>query len=303
MMYKVALWGIGEGYNIFTSLRGHDLVEVVALTDNETRSITSIDGIPVICPKDLIEYSYDYLIVSVMNDRIYKEIVKEAEEMGIDRSIILPLRIFQIPFFNFEDYIKIKESNISILSDYCFAGFLYHKFGMKFTSPTINMYANNENFYRFISDLDKYMNTPMVEVENAIDQPYLGCFAYPRGRIDDVEWEFNHDPLYETAAARWKKGVERFNWDNYIVVMSIRSDQMARQFNELPIEHKMGFYWKDLGLDSVICMPEWKTPSIRQKYGFDFARLANRVADEAGGIRTVNWMKALLHEDGYSRVK
>ena len=100
-----------------------------------------------------------------------------------------------------------------------------------------------------------------------------------------------------------KKGVERFNWDNYIVVMSIRSDQMARQFNELPIEHKMGFYWKDLGLDSVICMPEWKTPSIRQKYGFDFARLANRVADEAGGIRTVNWMKALLHEDGYSRVK
>lgn len=33
-MYKVALWGIGEGYNFFTSLHGHDMVEVVALVDS-----------------------------------------------------------------------------------------------------------------------------------------------------------------------------------------------------------------------------------------------------------------------------
>lgn len=97
--------------------------------------------------------------------------------------------------------------------------------------------------------------------------------------------------------------MERFNWDNYIVIMAIRSGQMARRFSEMPIEHKMRFYWKGLELDSVIYMPEWKNPSIRGKYGYDLARLVDSAADEAGGIRTINWMKALLHNDSYSRVK
>lgn len=304
-MYRVVLWGAGDGYNLFTQLHGHNQVNVVAVADKNPGCMKFIDGIPVIVPERINEYEYDYLVVSVMDDRIYKEIIKEAEGMGIKRENILSLRIFQIPFFDFEKYIKIKNSNISILSDYCFAGYLYHKFDLKFLSPTINMFTDNENYYRFISNLKKYMYAPMKEVQEKeiMEKPYEGLYFYPRGIIEDVEWQFNHDVVYSTAAERWKRGIERFNWDNYIVIMTIHSEEMAIKFDQLPIEHKIGFYWKDLGLESVICMPEWNDASYRAKFGYLFSGLVNKAATETRGIRAVNWMKALLHEEDYSRVK
>ena len=78
----------------------------------------------------LSEIVYDYLIICA-EGRNEDDILSEALHLGIDRDVILPLRIFRIPFFDFDRYIQIKKSNISILSDYCFAGFLYHKFGLK----------------------------------------------------------------------------------------------------------------------------------------------------------------------------
>lgn len=303
-MYKIALWGIGEGYNLFTQLQGHEKVNVVVIVDNKTNGVRTIDNIPVIAPAKLVEseYLYDYLVVSVIDDGVYKIIVNQAEKMGIPREIILPLRIFQIPFFNFEDYIKIKKSNISIISDYCFAGFLYHKFGMRFTSPTINMFIDNDCYFQFISNLDYYMKKPMVEVKNPVDETYKGIYAFQRGRIEDIEFMFNHDETFSNAAARWQRGVKRFNWDNYIVTMTIRSDKMAQKFNDLPIKHKIGFYWKDLGLDSVVYTPEWNEVSIRAKFNYDFAGLVNRAADDTCGFRYINWMKALLHQEGFKRV-
>ena len=32
-MYRVVLWGLGEGYNSFVTLRGYEGVEIVAIVD------------------------------------------------------------------------------------------------------------------------------------------------------------------------------------------------------------------------------------------------------------------------------
>lgn len=280
-------------------------VQVVVIVDRLADIYNNIDGIPVISSKDLAErdLQYDYLVVTVNDEKIYKEIIDEAISIGIDREIILPLRIFKIPFFTFEEYVEIKKSNISIVSDFCLGGFLYHKFGLKFLSPTINMFTDNENYYRFISNIRENMYKPLVKVENCVEDEYAGLYAYPRGRVGDAEWVFNHYVDFEAAEQRWKKGVERFNWDNYLVIMTIRSDEMAYKFDSLPIENKMGFYWKDLGLESVVYMPEWKSTEIRAKFGYNFSVLANRAATETTGIRSINWMKALLHKDGFRRIE
>lgn len=305
-MYKVVLWGLGDGYNYFTYLRGHEMVEVVAVTDKQGFVYKKVDGIDVIKPEDLVgekTAEFDYLIVTVDDDRIYKEIVAEATSIGISREKIVPLRIFKIPFFDFEKYVQIKNSNISVVSDNCFAGYLYHKFGMKFLTPTINMFAGNDDYYKFISNLKLNMAKPMVEVENVVEDVYAGMFSYPRGKVGECEWQFNHDIVYDTAAERWNRGVKRFNWDNYLVTMAIRSDEMAYKFEELAIEHKIGFYWKDLGLKSVVYMPEWNNPKVRAKQFYNFSTFVNRAADEALGIRSVNWMKVLLHEENYRRIE
>ncbi len=303
-MYNVILWGLGVGYNIFTSCHGHSKVNVVGVTDSQGLHYKSFDGKPVLPLKDVFKkvIKYDYLIITVMDNKTYKEIVTEAVSNGVDRDIVLPLRIFQIPFFDFEEYIKIKQSNISILSDYCFAGLLYHNFGLRFNSPTINMYTENDNYIKFLSDVERYMKLPMEEVENIVDEPYLGTYALPRGRVGDVEWKFNHDITFDTAAERWSRGIGRFNSHNFIAVMTIRSEEMAYRFNELPIKYKMGFYWKELGLDSVVCLPQWENEKFRAKFGYNFSELVNAVAYENAGIRAIDWMKALQHKEGYVRV-
>lgn len=302
-MYKVVLWGCGNGYNTFVSHRGYEQVEAVGITDSDISCYKVIDGIPAVSKNEVFEakIKYDYIIVTVDEDRIYKEIVSEIVSNGISRDIILPSRIFKIPFFNFEDYIIIRNSNVSILSDYCSAGYLYHKFGLKLTSPTINMWADNENYIRFLSDIKGHMELPMEKVDNIIDEPYKGLYSFYRGRLGDCEWNFNHDVIFDTAVERWEKGVDRFNFDNYIAIMTIRTDEMAYKFNALPIKNKIGFYWKQLDLESVICLPQWDSEKVRARHSYNFAGLVNRVADEDGN-RAINWMKALQHKNDFSRV-
>lgn len=41
-MYKVALWGAGDGYNLFTSLHGLSMVEVVAMADSRLGGTTKV---------------------------------------------------------------------------------------------------------------------------------------------------------------------------------------------------------------------------------------------------------------------
>lgn len=302
-MYRVALWGIGKGYDLFTSLHGHEMVEVVAIADRRSAYYEKVDGIPVINPNELADIEIDYLIVTIIDECICEKVICEAIQIGIKREHILPVRIFQIPFFNFEEYIIIKNSNISILSDYCLGGWLYHTFGFQFTSPTINMYINNDNYYKFLQDIEGYMKKEMKEVENVVDNSYLGYYACPRGRLGDLEWIFNHDTTFETASQRWKRGVERFNYSNFIAVMTIRSDEMAYKFDELPIKNKIGFYWKDLQLKSIVCLNEWNNPELRKKARYDFAVMSNGTAyDSEIGVRAINWMKLLLHNDDFRRI-
>ena len=71
-MYKVALWGIGDGYNLFLQLKGYEMVEVVVITDRNCSHISTMDGKPVVEPRRLKGYEFDYLVVSVIDDKIYK---------------------------------------------------------------------------------------------------------------------------------------------------------------------------------------------------------------------------------------
>lgn len=168
---------------------------------------------------------------------------------------------------------------------------------MQFTSPTINMWSSNEDYIRFVGNLEYYMQEPMKEVEQPLD--FQGML---QGRINDVVWNFNHDAYYSTAEARWKRGVERFNWDNYIAMMVIEGDDMAYAFEALPVKHKIGFYYKELHLKSVVYLPEWQNSDLRFARFFSFNQLVLRMIDEKGSsLPRINWMKLLLHEEDYIR--
>lgn len=55
-----------------------------------------------------------------------------------------------------------KPRPVSIISQQCIGGGIYHDMGMQFLSPTINLYFEAKDFIKFVENLKHYMN---VEID------------------------------------------------------------------------------------------------------------------------------------------
>lgn len=122
--FKVALWGLGEEYNsLLNILKVWEMlgeIEIVALTAKELPDVSKIDGWRVIHRNKLQRLDIDYLVIC--NICCADEIIKEAVSLGIERGKIILSRVLKIPYFNWKNYIDIKESRLSIISCNCWGG-------------------------------------------------------------------------------------------------------------------------------------------------------------------------------------
>ncbi|MBF7066806.1 DUF1919 domain-containing protein [Campylobacter volucris] len=86
---------------------------------------------------------------------------------------------------------------ISIFSNNCIAGFLYHDYRMEFLSPTINLQLSPIHFIKFCSNLDYYLSLEIEEIK--IDHKILSLFkdlggkdiSFPVGKLGDLIIFFN----------------------------------------------------------------------------------------------------------------
>ena len=69
------------------------------------------------------------------------------------------------------------------------------------------------------------------------------------GEEKTVEWVLNHDIEPGISVRKWNSRRCRVNYDNIVAIMIIQSDQEAYAFDKLNIERKIGFYYKNLGLE------------------------------------------------------
>lgn len=51
---------------------------------------------------------------------------------------------------------KIKNKEITLISQNCLGGVIYHDFGMPLNSPTINMFIEDENFVKLVEDFERW---------------------------------------------------------------------------------------------------------------------------------------------------
>lgn len=133
--YRILLWGIGTRYNQMKNIISWYEVthqfEVVGITAKVLPGFAKLDGYTFVKP---FEVSFDYIIV--LSDKYFNEIVQNAvSEYGISASKFIKYRILLVPDLNFSDYIKLKESKISIISNNCWGGncISYTWVGMPFT--------------------------------------------------------------------------------------------------------------------------------------------------------------------------
>lgn len=144
---------------------------------------------------------------------------------------------------------SIKSRDFSVISNNCWAGRVYQYLDMPYLSPTAGLYFFAPDYIKFVSDLHKYLDTPLrfinpkeskyyeeIKKRNQTDKPI--------GILDDVEIVFLHYKTKEEAEEKWNRRRERVNFDNIIIKfsrMNLCSDKEINTFCKLPFENKFVF--------------------------------------------------------------
>ncbi|MBR4857553.1 MAG: DUF1919 domain-containing protein [Clostridia bacterium] len=144
---------------------------------------------------------------------------------------------------------SIKNKDFSIISNNCWAGRAYQYLDMPYLSPTAGLYFFAPDYIKFVSDLRRYLDTPLrfispeeskyyeeIKKRNQIDKPI--------GILDDVEIVFLHYKTKEEAEEKWNRRKERVNFDNIIIKfsrMDLCSDKEIDDFCNLEFENKFVF--------------------------------------------------------------
>lgn len=146
---------------------------------------------------------------------------------------------------------KLKHTDFSIISNNCWGGLIYQKFGLRYTTPTVGLFILDEDYLKFVERLDYYLSQPLqfIDPRTSIHHDYLYCehnteITYPVARLDDIEVFFMHYHSNEEAEAKWKYRITRLNHHRLLVKFSQRQSSttdILKRFEALPLRNKLCF--------------------------------------------------------------
>jgi uncharacterized protein (DUF1919 family) len=164
---------------------------------------------------------------------------------------------------------RLHNRNMTILSNNCCAGIMYHDLGQKFDSPTINLWIPDEYFFEFLDHLEYYVHA-------APEQIFPEGVPYPVGRIKrgekEIHLHFMHYESFSSACQKWLERGRRINPDHMYLVFNTTDTEYLDQFLALEYDHKVMLTRYDRQVpipDNVIDMPVYKhstEPGIILKY-------------------------------------
>ena len=160
---------------------------------------------------------------------------------------------------------SIKNKDFSIISNNCWAGRVYQYLDMPYLSPTTGLYFYAPDYIKFVSDLRRYLDTPLQFIEPEDSKYYeeikrRNQTDKPIGILDDVEIVFLHYKTREEALEKWNRRKSRVNFDNIIIKfsrMDLCTEKEITEFdslsfenkfvlnNRLPLKFNSEVYWKE----------------------------------------------------------
>ena len=156
---------------------------------------------------------------------------------------------------------KIRNKNISIISNNCAGVFLYKYFGCKYLSPTINLQMSPTDFVKFSKDLKYYLSLEIEEIKNPEIEGFkkLGgsLIDFPVGKLGDLILYFQHYDSFDTAKSKWEERKRRISFESmFLVLIDTYCDkETVLEFLKLPYKHKLFLTEnKDLLLDENCCL-------------------------------------------------
>jgi uncharacterized protein (DUF1919 family) len=205
----------------------------------------------------------------------FKSLVKSINSDNLQSTVKWS---FLDRYFSWVPRRQLKNRGFSIIGNNCFVGGMYHKYGLKYSSPTIWTYIFPDEYLRFLANLDWYLSQPLEFVEtskHAMSKRFteLTGKTYPVGLLGgDVEVHFMHYRTRKEATEKWNSRLKRFCMDNLFVVFSDSEEFKEPQleaFAQLPYAHKVFLSAKPrTGFDGTVFVKDYAS----KPYVFDVTR-------------------------------
>ena len=128
---------------------------------------------------------------------------------------------------------------ISIISSNCIGGVISHELGLRFESPTVNLFFYPDSYIEYISHLEDYSKQELIEIKTAKD------VGYPIGQLGKegkVIIHFMHYNSFEDARNKWIERTSRINFNNLYFILAERdgiTHKQMKAFDCLPYVHKV----------------------------------------------------------------
>lgn len=245
-------------------------IEVMGVTGKD-KLYDCLDGYRFI-PLDEIQWDHiDY--VAVMSEEHYYDICKVATGLGAKAEKMVQGKVFSLPYFSFAEYAGLLEKRVSIIANNCWGGTAYHALGMRFFSPFVNMFFQDDDYLRLLGNLQYYLKLPLrfkrMDYTPVLERDYPVC------QLDDVELHFNHYASMEEAERKWNDRLGRLNWDNLFVMMFTEDYQAAECFDSLPYDKKICFAPFRSPMQSVFTL---QAAAHKEMQGVPFWEIVNKTA-------------------------
>ena len=108
------------------------------------------------------------------------------------------------------------SNGVTILSNNCIGGCIYHDTGKQFLSPTINLFMSIDDFISFCLDLKYYIEQDLIEVND-------GSKVFPIGKLGGkgktITLNFQHYKTFSDAWQKWDDRKRRIIFSNIVVFL------------------------------------------------------------------------------------
>lgn len=294
-MALVVLIGDVESYQSKFNLIDKEIkngnISVVAtlLTDEVDYDILD-DNIVVNSLDDIENVQFDYFII-LDNNKLWYAILPDEYEFT---QKIIPIHVFEIPYFDFRKYEQLMQNPPSIISRHCWGGILFNQLGLKFNSPFVNLFLLDSDFNKLSKNFSHYMRQELVfereEYEHNLN------INYPIAKLDDISIYFNHYTSFEEAKKKWDERKERINYDNLLFETTTENRGIALDFDSISLPHKLCFHNGNIDSPNIIDFSKFM---INQKPG-SLGMLVNNTAN--GKIPYFDMIDLLLNFNYKSRI-
>lgn len=142
------------------------------------------------------------------------------------RKLFAPLRIR-----------GLKNRDFSIISNNCFAGFVYDIYGLPYRTPTIGMYFYPDEYLKFVKNLKENLKHELepLTFEDSQYKELLTKDGHQDallGKVNGIEVVLLHYHEFNEAKEKWARRCKRVDFNNLVIKYSDQNHFEQKHYDE-----------------------------------------------------------------------